>query len=111
MFRACCEELIKVSCASSSVRRSAALACAGLLIAAAPAGAKSKNKTVVGCVEASSAGFDLVAVSKKGKTKHYGLSGSHDFSHDVGHRVQVSGVKGKGVFNVGSVHTMAGRCR
>ena len=34
MFRACCEELIKVSCASSSVRRSAALACAGLLIAA-----------------------------------------------------------------------------
>src|SRR5207302_378208 len=34
MFRACCEELIKVSCASSSVQRSAALACAGLLIAA-----------------------------------------------------------------------------
>ena len=37
MFRACCEELIKVSCASSSVRRSAALACAGLLIAASAA--------------------------------------------------------------------------
>src|SRR3954447_16067176 len=33
IFRACCEELKKVSYASSSLRRSAALACAGLLIA------------------------------------------------------------------------------
>jgi len=92
--------------------KSILMACvAGLLITAVPADAKTKNKTVVGCVEAKGSGYDLVATSKKGHMKHYGLAGSHDFSRDVGHRIQVSGMAGKGVLTANSVRAMGGSCR
>ncbi|HEV3139350.1 MAG TPA: hypothetical protein VGY57_02475 [Vicinamibacterales bacterium] len=81
-----------------------------LLIAAAPAEAKNKNKAVIGCVEHHDANYELSTQSKKGKAKHYTLVGDHNFANDVGHRVQVNGVVGKGTINVGSVKTVAPRC-
>ena len=65
---------------------------------------------MTGCVEHRNAGYELSAVTKKGKAKHYTLAGDHDFARDVGHRVKVNGVVGKGTINVGSVSTIASQC-
>jgi hypothetical protein len=81
-----------------------------LAVAAVPAEAKQKNKAVTGCVEHRNANYELSAVSKKGKAKHYALVGDHDFAADVGHRVKVNGVVGKSTINVGSVSTIASQC-
>jgi hypothetical protein len=81
-----------------------------LVFAVAPAEAKQKNKAVTGCVEHRNANYELSAVTKKGKAKHYALTGDHDFAQDVGHRVKVNGVVGKSTINVGSVSTIAPKC-
>ena len=81
-----------------------------LVVVAVPAEAKQKNKAVTGCVEHRDANYELSAVTKKGKAKHYALVGDHDFARDVGHRVKVNGVVGKSAINVGSVSTIAPKC-
>ena len=83
-----------------------------LTLAATPAEAKKKApKTVVGCVESHNNQYELTAVSKKGKTRHYTLAGTKDFSHEVGHRVKVTGTTGKGTLNVTALEPTGASCK
>jgi hypothetical protein len=81
------------------------------LLAATSGEAKTKNKAIDGCVQQREGRYELTAVSKKGKPKHYALAVDHDFSKDVGHRVRVNGVVGSKTLNAGSVHTIASSCK
>jgi hypothetical protein len=82
-----------------------------LLLAAAAAHAKEKDRVFVGCVEARKGKFELATVSVKGKARNYALVGSHDFSKDVGHRVRVSGTFSKRILTAATVTTVAPNCR
>jgi hypothetical protein len=73
---------------------------------------KAKTRTLTGCVEASNNQYDLSTVTaKKGKPRHYTLAGSQNFAGEVGHRVKVTGLVGKGTVNVARIETMATSCR
>ena len=73
---------------------------------------KAKTKTLTGCVEASNSQYDLSTVTaKKGKPRHYALTGSQNFAGDVGHRVKVTGLVDKGSVKVAKIETMATNCR
>ena len=75
--------------------------------------AKTKNKSFEGCVEHLQGKYELTTSTAKGKVHHYVLVGNHDFAPDVGHKVRVNGASGKGTrtIDVGSVHTLADKCR
>ena len=78
-----------------------------------PAEAKTaKTRTLTGCVEASNNQFDLSTVTaKKGKPRHYTLTGSQNFAGELGHRVKVTGLFEKGTVKVAKIETMATSCR
>ncbi len=81
-----------------------------LVLAAVPALAKTKQRTVVGCVQASGGQYALTATSKKGKARTYALRGDHNFAGDAGHRVRVTGTLAKRVLTAHSVQTVAAKC-
>jgi hypothetical protein len=71
----------------------------------------AKTRTLTGCVEASNNQFDLSTVTaKKGKPRHYTLTGSQNFAGEVGHRVKVTGLFEKGTVKVSKIETMATSC-
>jgi hypothetical protein len=81
-----------------------------------PAEAKTakmaKTRTLTGCVEASNNQYDLSTVTaKKGKPRHYTLTGSQNFAAELGHRVKVTGLFEKGTVKVAKIETMATSCR
>jgi hypothetical protein len=72
----------------------------------------AKTRTLTGCVEASNNQYDLSTVTaKKGKPRHYTLTGSQNFAGEVGHRVKVTGLFEKGTVKVSKIETMATSCR
>ena len=72
---------------------------------------KAKTKTVTGCVEASNNQYDLSTVTaKKGKPRHYALTGSQNFATEVGHRVRVTGLFGKSTVKVAKMEQLATSC-
>ena len=82
-----------------------------MLLAAAVAHAKDKDRVFVGCVEARKGKFELATISVKGKARNYALVGGHDFSKDVGHRVRVSGTFSKRILTAATVTTVAPNCK
>jgi hypothetical protein len=72
---------------------------------------KAKTKTVTGCVEASNNQYDLSTVTaKKGKPRHYAMTGSQNFATEVGHRVRVTGLFGKSTVKVAKMEQLATSC-
>jgi len=73
---------------------------------------KAKTRTLTGCVEANNNQYDLSTVTaKKGKPRHYTLTGSQNFGGEVGHRVKVTGLFEKGAVKVAKIETIATSCR
>lgn len=81
------------------------------VLAVAPAAAKAKARTLVGCVQTHQGQYTLATKSQKGKPREYTLGGTHDFAKDVGHRVRVVGSLAKRALTASSVQTIATNCR
>ncbi len=87
------------------------------VMARVPADAKTKNTSFEGCVEQRQGNYELATSTAKGKVRHYKLAGDHNFAADVGHKVRVNGASAKVASNVkrtidvGSVQTLADKCR
>lgn len=62
------------------------------LVLAAPAAARPKARTFVGCVQGRPGQYTLVTTNEKGKPHTYFLGGDRDFAKDVGHQVRVGSV-------------------
>ena len=73
---------------------------------------QAKTRTFSGCVEASHNQYELSTVTaKKGKSRHYTLTGSQNFAGEVGHRVTVTGLVDKTTIKVTKIETVAASCR
>ena len=86
-----------------------ALGCTLVLVA--PAAARPKARTLVGCVQGRPGQYTLVTTNEKSKPHTYRLGGGHDFAKDVGHQVRVTGSLNQGTLTVGPLQTIAARCR
>lgn len=84
-----------------------------MVLTVIPAEAKpAKTRTLTGCVEASNNQYALSTVTaKKGKPRHYTLTGSQNFAAELGHRIKVTGLFEKGTVKVAKIETIATSCR